>query len=619
MLNFKTMKHIYYFMSVLILISISSCKKFLITKPSDFVSPENHYNTPEQLNSSLNGVYDILGHGSVYGTAYPSRIGMEADEGAYKDNSLLVGPQVYDFASGDNYVTNFWQMLYVGVGRANLLLANVDKNKDIAEDIRKQVRGEALFLRAYFYFLLVQNFGNIPLLLDPVLDPNDIIVPQSAPKIVYEQILTDMKIAETLVAPIKTIGHGGRVSKSAVRGILARVCLYMAGAPVKDVSKYADASFWAKKVIDDAEAGHDLNPSYADVFTKLARDEYDIKESIWEVEFWGNTTGAYREIGTLGAWLGIPSTNTTIIGNAYGFISANGTLWKKYPNVTTLVSEDIRREWNIASFSYNAAGVKTPIVTTSPASVFWTRFPAKYRRELEVVMPRANQQTPINYPLLRFSDVLLMYAEAENEINGTPPQLAIDYVNKVRQRGYGQGKVIKSITVTNVGSNYTVPTITISGGGGSGATANISAATTGVKGISTIVLTSRGVGYTSVPTVEIKGATGTGAVATVSLSNINDANLTAFQTASQTSFREAIQDERSRELCFEGLRKPDLIRWGIFVETMKLVLTDMNLELSGNLMFKTLAFKNVLPKHVLFPIPAHDLNLNKALIQNPGW
>lgn len=603
-------------MCLLLIITLGSCKKFLTTEPSDVILPKNHYNTVEKLNSSLNGVYDILGSGSLYGTAYPSRIGMEADEGAYKDNSLLVGPQVYDFASGDNYVTNFWKVLYEGIGRANTLLANLNNNDDIAQATRDQIEGEALFLRSYYYFLLVQNFGDIPLMLDQVTDPNNTKKAQSPAKVVYEQIIADMIKAESLVAPIKNIGNAGRVSKSAVRGILARVCLYMAGKPVGDVSKYAEASYWAKMVIDDAEAGHELNPNYADVFTKLARDEYDIKESIWEVEFWGNTTGAYREIGTLGAWLGIPSSNTTIIGNAYGFISANGTLWKKYPDITTLVSNDIRREWNIASFSYSAAGVKTAITATTPASVFWTRYPGKYRRELEVVMPRANQQTPINYPLLRFSDVLLMYAEAENEMNSVPPQLAVDYVNKVRQRGYGQGKVIKAITVTNAGTDYTIPKITISGSGG--ATANISAATTGTKGIS-IVLTSRGFGYTTAPTITITGATGSGATAVATLSNINDANLTVPKTATQKDFREAIQDERSRELCFEGLRKPDLIRWGIFVPTMKLVLDDMNKELTGNLLFKTLAFKNVLPKHVLFPIPAHDMNLNNDLVQNPGW
>jgi hypothetical protein len=603
-------------MCLLLIITFGSCKKFLMTEPSDVILPKNHYNTVEKLNSSLNGVYDILGSGSLYGTAYPSRIGMEADEGAYKDNSLLVGPQVYDFASGDNYVTNFWKVLYEGIGRANTLLANLNNNDGIAQATRDQIEGEALFLRSYYYFLLVQNFGDIPLMLNQVTDPNNTKKAQSPAKVVYEQIIADMIKAEALVAPIKNIGNAGRVSKSAVRGILARVCLYMAGKPVGDVSKYAEASYWAKMVIDDAEAGHELNPNYADVFTKLARDEYDIKESIWEVEFWGNTTGAYREIGTLGAWLGIPSSNTTIIGNAYGFISANGTLWKKYPDITTLVSNDIRREWNIASFSYSAAGVKTPITSTTPASVFWTRYPGKYRRELEVVMPRANQQTPINYPLLRFSDVLLMYAEAENEMNSVPPQLAIDYVNKVRQRGYGQGKVIKAITVTNAGTDYTSPKITISGSGG--ATANISAATTGAKGIS-IVLTSRGFGYATAPTITITGATGSGATAIATLSNINDANLTAPKTATQKDFREAIQDERSRELCFEGLRKPDLIRWGIFVPTMKLVLDDMNKELTGNSLFKTLAFKNVLPKHVLFPIPAHDMNLNNDLVQNPGW
>ncbi|RZA01364.1 MAG: hypothetical protein EOP11_17475, partial [Proteobacteria bacterium] len=102
----------------------------------------------------------------------------------------------------------------------------------------------------------------------------------------------DMEAAEQLVPDITTVGYSGGVSKSAVRGMLARVNLHMAGEPLNDKTRYAEASKWAKKVMDDALAGHELNPSYAQVFINVAQDKYDIKESIWEVEFTGNRTDA---------------------------------------------------------------------------------------------------------------------------------------------------------------------------------------------------------------------------------------------------------------------------------------------------------------------------------------
>ncbi len=538
------MKFKYYLLSALLVLSVSSCKKFLDRDAQDFLDPEAYYGTEAQLNYALNGVYDVLGNGSLYGTAYPSRIGMEADEGAYKDNSLLVGPQVYDFSTSDNYVANLWKVLYEGIGRSNYLLARVDKNKDLPEALRNRVKGEATFLRAYYHFLLLQHFGNVPLVLEPTTtNPENPNVPQTPAKQVYERVIADMELAEGLVDPIKKANNAGRISKSAVRGILARVCLYMAGNPVNDKTKYEKAKYWAKQVIDDGAAKHKLNPSYAEVFTKYARDEYDVAESIWEVEFYGNTSGSYRETGTVGSWLGIPSSNSTIIGTAYGFITVNRTLWERYASPTAATSPDLRREWNIAAFTYSSSGTKTNLTGSAPV-VHWQKFPGKYRRELEVVQPRANNTTSINYPLLRFSDVLLMYAEAENEISG-PSQEVIDQVNLVRQRAYGK---------------------------------------------------------------LVAGAT-----------NVADANLTAAQTNSYLDFAQAIREERSRELCFEGLRKPDLIRWGLFVPAMKSVLSAMNNDLSGSNLFKTLAFRNVMDKHLVFPIPAREMMLNTSLVQNANW
>ena len=161
-------------------------------------------------------------------------------------------------------------------------------------------------MRAYYYFILVEHWGDVPLILSPTVDLK--VLEKSAESLlekVYEQIIGDMDLAEDLVQSATGAGFGGRVTKSAVRGILARVCLRMAGNPLNDESRYAEARSWAKKVIrDDTESGHRLHPDYSQVFINYAQDKYDIKESIWEVEFWGNAQNSYRETGRVGAWCG---------------------------------------------------------------------------------------------------------------------------------------------------------------------------------------------------------------------------------------------------------------------------------------------------------------------------
>ena len=92
-----------------------------------------------------------------------------------------------------------------------------------------------------------------------------------------------MTEAESLVQSIDEIGHGGRVSKSAVRGILGRVYLTMAGYPLNDRSKLEEARKVLKTVIEGKEYRHSLNPDYNQVFINYAQDKYDIGESIWEV------------------------------------------------------------------------------------------------------------------------------------------------------------------------------------------------------------------------------------------------------------------------------------------------------------------------------------------------
>jgi hypothetical protein len=221
-----------------------------------------------------------------------------------------------------------------------------------------------------------------------------------------------------------------------------------------------------------------------------------------------------------------------------------------------------------------------------------------------------------------------MFAEAENQVNG-PTSAAYDAINLVRRRALGTGNKVATITITNGGSGYTTaPLVKISAGSLAGGLNNSATAYATISGgkVTAITITSSGAFYSSSPTITIEGTTGTGATATATVIAINplDANLTLG--LDKAGFFNALKDERSRELCFEGFRKLDLVRWGIFLETMKNMETIINttapVAASGTYQGRTttaLAYKNVTSRDVVFPIPSLEFTLNSKLTQNTGW
>lgn len=613
------MKQITYLLMIIACLSASSCKKFLETDPKDFISPENYYQTEEHLNLALNGVYVPLYSRPVYGSVYMGRMNMCADEAFYARQEI--GMRTNSHAAGDTELEGIWKGMYTGIDRANALLANLHK-PTMDEGKRQIIRGQALFLRGYYYFMLVQNFGGVPLVISPTTSPESAGKPRASVAEVYAQIVKDMEESENLVQPIRTLGFGGKISKSAVRGMLARVNLYMAGYPLNDQSRYAEASKWAKKVIDDPEAAHVLNPDYKNIFIRYANDTYDVSESIWEAEFYGNNSNSNNTFGAVGSLIGIATTNTTI-GGAYGMHQVTAKMYRKYE------PGDDRRDWNISAFNYNATtGAKVffsqALLDNPPNTNIYTRYAAKFRREYEKVLPKINYNTPQNFPILRFSDVLLMYAEAETQSKGLVTTDAIEAVNKVRRRAWSQG--IKSIAVTSGGTGYTTaPSITISGTGGAAATAIISGGAVTAVVLNPDATYGMGAGrgkYTSAPTITFSGGGGNGAAAVATIYKTEDANLTNTQTASKESFMEAIRDERMRELAYEALRKPDLIRWGMYMAEMKQTLAMMQSDNAVQPLtasWYTLTYSNVEERNLLYPIPTREITLNQALVQNPGW
>ncbi|MGV3686335.1 MAG: RagB/SusD family nutrient uptake outer membrane protein [Daejeonella sp.] len=614
------MKIKYYLLAILFLSSLGSCKKFLETEPTDFLNPDNYYETEAQLQFARAGAYHHLGAGGLHGTYANYLLAWQADEGYMNRATLTSGPWNYFYSSADPYNSGLWTNLWAGINRTNVVLANVDKNPAIPEVKRSEIKGEMLFLRGYYYFTLVQYYGGVPIKIEPTSSVIDVDLPRASVKDVYAQILKDMEAAEPLVPGIKALGFGGAISKSAVRGLLARVNLHMAGEPLKDKTRYAEASKWAKKVIDDTEAGHALNPSYPQIFMNLAGDKYDIKESIWEVEFFGNRTDQYVETGNQG-WINGPASgaNNTNTGRADSYM----TITSKFYN--SFEPGDNRKWFSIAHFAYTATGPNgSKTLNNLPANENAKNLlrPAKWRREYETLLPKSPTTTPQNVVLLRYSDVVLMYAEAENELKNGPTTEAIEYVNQVRRRAWSKG--VKAITVTNGGAGYTsAPTVTFSAGtGGNTAmgTATISGgrvtAITLNRDPDGITFSEEGV-YTASPTITISGGGGSGATATATIYGANDGNLAPAQTASKAAFLAAIQDERMRELNFENLRKADLLRWGIFLQVNQDMGNQLQQDSPGQFFVKY--YSNVTTRDLLMPIPANEVSANIAMVQNPGW
>lgn len=601
---------------VFLFLAGSSCTKFLDTKPEDFLSPEYYYNNENQVNTALAGIYNKLSDtregAPLYSSAYFTFMGTEGDDGFYRKGPERNVPGQFLYNASAPHIANLWRVLYEGVNLANVMLEKLD-GADMDNAKREIVRGETLFLRAYYYFLLVSNFGDVPLTLQSTVTPDFNGIERTTAKTVYAQITKDMEQAYDLVPTATVVGYGGRVNKSAVAGILARVYLYWAGEPIKDISKYQNARDWAYEVIRYGE--HALNPSFEQVFINYAADKYDVKESIWEVEFYGNRTDRPRQAGMVGNYIGIVSSNDSI-GRSNGNVWASGRLYQLYQ------PGDLRRDWTIAPYLYS------PATSTNKsfygATDIWTRYAGKYRREYETFLPKSVGYTPINFPLLRYSDVLLMFAEAENQIHGAPTPDAISAVNQVRQRAYGSslyGNRLQTITVVNRGSGYTSAPVVNIAGGNPAVPATATATISGGR-VTTVTITNPGSFYKTTPEVQISftGGGGTGATATAIITSPGDADLTSDDISDQLSFLLAIQDERSRELAFECLRKYDLVRWGIYVSSMK-AMANSYLSSSASSQAKNVAtaLGSIDSRHLLFPIPTHEMSLNRKLVQNPGW
>lgn len=536
-----------YIFSIIIAVavmSVSASCSFLEKEP-DFVTPDYYYETDEELIKALNGIYNRLidTNGRMYSKGLFGFFVL-SDEFSYTNSFLVDNIRHGTFDAADLDIGRLWEILYEGVSRANFLIASFN-DREPSTQTQKAALGEALFMRGYYYFLLTTCFGEVPLKLTPTTSPNEPYLAKSSLETVYAQILKDMKDAEKLVLDIDALGGNERISRTGVQAVLARVYLKMAGEPLTPKSErdserareyYEEALFYTNSVI--VSGRHSLNPDYSQIFINHIQNINEPKECIWEVGMYGNKIGAEDLAGSVGVENGILCRD-----EALGYSGGPMTIQKKL--FDAFGEGDLRRDWCIADYYYNYdpdanTTTKVSLADVSNEANIWKRNPGKWRREYETGT-KARLYTGTNFPLMRYSDVLLMKAEAINALEG-PVDAAYDAINQVRRRAFGKPL------------------------------------------------------------------------------DVSDLSCDIPAGLSKEEFQLEIENERYREFCFEGMRKWDLIRWGVYVETMHELADEVMATAPAELyQYCARAGSNTTDRNKLFPIPTTELTVNKLMTQNPGW
>ena len=399
------MKKVLYLL--IFLLVTTSCKDFLQEDPASLMVDNNFYKTEADADAAIVAAYDGLNDQSnifyrgIYLLAELPTDNAECGQGVANANIFALKNYTYGPVNDRIYV--LYTAVYKAIANANVAINKIPAIP-FADAKKNRLIAEARFIRALLYFNMVRLFGDVPLVLNQVTSLDEVNTPRTAAAKLYEQIIADLEFAEQNLDATNTSGNQGRATKAAASGLLAKVYLTL-----KDYPKARDK---AKLVLDDAQFG--LLESYFDIFTPQNRFN---KELIFAIQNKGNTGTAN------GFAMALFLPRSTIPLSAGGTVAGNSADVPTEEFYNSFKAGDLRKDRTFFT-EYDAGGGK---VTFRP---HWYKFfdPSSIANLSEGTL---------NFPILRYSDMLLTYAEALNEIEG-PSATALEAVNNVRRRAYGK-------------------------------------------------------------------------------------------------------------------------------------------------------------------------------------
>lgn len=426
---------------------LGSCKKFLDQKPITDVSTELVFTDVKSTLKAVSGAYSRLvgdaGYGIRVSLYYPlDNDEMQGPTGASDNDRRDIAR--YAATSGNAQITNPFNQMFQGIEYANICIANIPKmalytnGTDQEKKQLQRMLGEALTLRAQFYFEAIRNWGDLPAHFKPAVElalTNPFPARVSSDSL-YNQIIEDLRVAEGLVpwkGEVTSMGDqlDERITKGAVRGLRARIALFRGGYSLRQtggVQRSADYLTYYQIAKDECAAimssgQHNLNPSFRGLW-KNQVCAHAVSDPDGELMFQASAIGLTGAEDTKLGYYNGPRVNN--LGNS----SVN-----PLPSYFYLFdSTDQRRDVTIAPYFTNLNGTRAGQAITNLTD-------GKYRRDWitnPAISPTdAVQYFSLKWQILRYADVLLMFAEAENELNG-PTAAAYNAINMVRRRGFGK-------------------------------------------------------------------------------------------------------------------------------------------------------------------------------------
>lgn len=564
MKNFK-----YYLYTLACAITISSCS--LDETSYTEIEKQNYMKNAKEAENVLLGVYRNMVKDGIYGFHLSMYFTIPSDiakvQGNSTDGLRLIPSNAY--TSSQTEIATTWANLYSAIYDANNFIETLQQR--IGDYDEKNYKPAAIYiaearcLRALYYFELVRWFGNVALITNTAQShQHPSTFTQADPVDVYKFIETDLKYAiENLPYAIDDnirTDNSFRFSKGAALGLLSKVYATWAGYPIHDTSKWEDAAKTAKILVESGK--HHLLNDYDQLWKNTCNGIWDDAESLIEVSFYAPTvTGvsANDPCGRIGKWNGVQANGIRSVRNAGN--------WRVIPTfLRDWKDRQSDRRWGLsfADYKYGKAtdtgenGVKIAINNSGNIedAILDDAKDGLKKSYIDNVCPRkwdtedyvssANylidaNLSNINWYILRYADVLLLYAEALNEWKQGPTDEAYRAINMVRRRGFGL-----PVETDNKNSDL-----------------------------------SAGMSY--------------------------------------KDFQSAVRNERAYELAFEGHRRQDLVRWGIYYESIRQTAQDLVDWYSGGDGFYVCVDYTKKNKNELLPIPQQEMDICNQFEQNQGW
>lgn len=433
MKNNNFMKKLIYIFTTASVLFLTSCDDWLLSPPPGITNLEDFFTVGETAIQATNAAYTPLTW-EFNSTYFPEWfIGDVASDDALKGGQSVGDmADVYDFEnfktnSNNGYLLDFYRAQYQGIARCNLALQQIPMmDTDSAMDARVQKRliGELKFLRAMYYFRMVRIFGGVPLTTEPIASSDYWKQPRASSEAIYTQIMADLEDANKGLWKKSeyAITDLGRATKGAAQAMLLKTNLYL--------KNYADAKRWGDSIMLSNE--YSLVSNYSDNFTLAGENG---RESVFEIQYMADPMSDYGEGNgfTRGTFTVILTrSRSSKIGGGWGFNKPTQNLYNEYE------VGDPRRDATI--FNPSNSDIETPAQEIYLGCRYLNRKYALLNPDNSVIKLDHATRGPINNKVIRYADVLLMYAEACCELNKLPEAKAA--LEQVRSRARGGAAIL---------------------------------------------------------------------------------------------------------------------------------------------------------------------------------